>query len=592
MSSSCEKTDNKVYVDEEVVTKKYLSKLTLEQIASLNNINQFLYVNDANKKVYLKNARPDDNKGLIFSNSDFVFIPDFKTKSYWNQIETEYNNIKIINKKSDVAYHSLFREHDFNAIKEHGGYNAGWFYYLGNLININKDYYRIDDPYFLDFQTIIFRLVYDLWNNYGLVKTQNIRNNKNKTILLNNIFRNEYIDANAWLSDESEIFRKTFINFLIIYLNKFNLHIKLIDIDWKNSEILKNKDGAYNFISFSINKIELFNGSLLANELFKNKKFYINNFRNYATNLKFGVGSQGLKEIEPLFNNHVQNPLLEFKSLAYLDIKDNINFFIKGYDSVDYWNSRGLVYLINKFNQKMLNLSVPDIYKNKEKEYRIEKATFTDYFNTSQLIRLHINVVDINNHIKKYVLLSSNFDDHGHYLKGLALKNLAIEKLTGADYYAFRDKKDYLPSGIALDDFVDMDQTKPFGSLVLRAINKIYSKWENRNETDINALDINNEALLTMTAYLNNYLLAYALETEQNKINSGIKKIELTKIENQGNGEAILTFGFYKFINDADVEFSTDNEQPFYEMKIKLFGFKGYQGDKQNQFELVKKGVK
>ncbi|CRH45463.1 Uncharacterised protein [Mycoplasmopsis arginini] len=68
----------------------------------------------------------------------------------------------------------------------------------------------------------------------------------------------------------------------------------------------------------------------------KNKKYYLNGFRNYSTNGKFGIGLKPLREKFPLFTDYVENPLLIINGKEYLTIIDNINHFIKSSTSPDY----------------------------------------------------------------------------------------------------------------------------------------------------------------------------------------------------------------------------------------------------------------
>ncbi|MDC8915366.1 hypothetical protein PR260_03145, partial [Metamycoplasma hyosynoviae] len=322
----------------------------------------------------------------------------------------------------------------------------------------------------------------------------------------------------------------------------------------------------------------------------KNKTLYIDNFRNYQTNLKFGIGQKGLQEKLPLFNDYVQNPILKIKSTSFLDVQDNINNFIKGYQNIDYWNSKGLVYLFTKFKDKLLFLDVPKIYKDVDEKYEIEDVQFTNYFDTDQIIKLIIKVIKKSGEEKRYVLLSQNFDDHGHLLKGLILKNLSVDKLKSTDFFTFRENIQKAPKGILLDDFIDEnDSSKPFASLVKEAILKMNTKWENRNLVNAESILKDNDNLLMLTAHLNNYLLAYALENEEEKIHTGIKKIELDEIKGNNNGTLELTFNFYKFLNEKDLDFKTKNETPFYKLKLQINGFLNYSGSEPNGFKVLEK---
>ncbi|MDD1372281.1 hypothetical protein PT353_01980 [Metamycoplasma hyosynoviae] len=589
LSKKCNNTI-KVQIDENIITRKYLKRLTLHQIINLHNITPFLFIiGKSQEKKYLEGLLPSANGNLLLDKNNKSYALDFEFRKPWNQIISNYNNIKVVqDNKNSNEFSALFTEYKFEDIKKYDGYNASWFYFLSGLAK--KDYYRIGDPYFFDFQTIIFRLVEDIKINKGLVNNHNIVNKKGEAVFLNNIFKNQYIQAVTWLTQEANIFRETFFKFLVLYLNKFNLNIKEIKVNWLKTEIKPDKSSTFDFVSFKLNEIIDFNNKNIITDEIKNKTFYIDNFRNYQTNLKFGIGQKGLQEKLPLFNDYVQNPILKIKSTSFLDVQDNINNFIKGYQNIDYWNSKGLVYLFTKFKDKLLFLDVPKIYKDVDEKYEIEDVQFTNYFDTDQIIKLIIKVIKKSGEEKRYVLLSQNFDDHGHLLKGLILKNLSVDKLKSTDFFTFRENIQKAPKGILLDDFIDEnDSSKPFASLVKEAILKMNTKWKNRNLVNAESLSKDNDDLLMLTAHLNNYLLAYALENEEEKIHTGIKKIELDEIKGNNNGTLELTFNFYKFLNEKDLDFKTKNETPFYKLKIQINGFLNYSGSEPNGFKVLEK---
>ncbi|ASI53994.1 MAG3240 family lipoprotein [Metamycoplasma hyosynoviae] len=589
LSKKCNNTI-KVQIDENIITRKYLKRLTLHQIINLHNITPFLFIiGKSQEKKYLEGLLPSANGNLLLDKNNKRYTLDFEFRKPWNQIISNYNNIKVVqDNKNSNEFSALFTEYKFEDIKKYDGYNASWFYFLSGLAK--KDYYRIGDPYFFDFQTIIFRLVEDIKINKGLVNNHNIVNKKGEAVFLNNIFKNQYIQAVTWLTQEANIFRETFFKFLVLYLNKFNLNIKEIKVNWLKTEIKPDKSSAFDFVSFKLSEIIDFNNKNIITDEIKNKTFYIDNFRNYQTNLKFGIGQKGLQEKLPLFNDYVQNPILKIKSTSFLDVQDNINNFIKGYQNIDYWNSKGLVYLFTKFKDKLLFLDVPKIYKDVDEKYEIEDVQFTNYFDTDQIIKLIIKVIKKSGEEKRYVLLSQNFDDHGHLLKGLILKNLSVDKLKSTDFFTFRENIQKAPKGILLDDFIDEnDSSKPFASLVKEAILKMNTKWENRNLVNAESILKDNDNLLMLTAHLNNYLLAYALENEEEKIHTGIKKIELDEIKGNNNGTLELTFNFYKFLNEKDLDFKTKNETPFYKLKLQINGFLNYSGSEPNGFKVLEK---
>ncbi|SGA26522.1 Uncharacterised protein [Mycoplasmopsis arginini] len=63
--------------------------------------------------------------------------------------------------------------------------------------NKTTDYYRVLDPYFFDFQTIIFRLVHDIKTNNGLMNANSLLNKNGLAYITRNIFNNNFIQASS-----------------------------------------------------------------------------------------------------------------------------------------------------------------------------------------------------------------------------------------------------------------------------------------------------------------------------------------------------------------------------------------------------------
>ncbi|VEU81933.1 hypothetical protein V2E25_02975 [Mycoplasmopsis arginini] len=581
ISISCQ-NEKTLKIDDSKINTKYLSKLNLQQLATLHNFEP-IFLNPENNKEQRYLGKITDitaDNELVFESS-LKYKTDLKLQPSWKQVETKYDNYKIEKNKqsNNNVLNDLFKEYDFENIKSAGGYSNQWFYFLAQN-NKTTDYYRVLDPYFFDFQTIIFRLVHDIKTNNGLMNVNSLLNKNGLAYITRNIFNNNFIQANSWLNNESKKFRESFLNFLVLYLNKFDLKIKDIIVDWSKSKTQDNDFSNQSFISFKIKDIISFDNKSIVNDEIKEKTFYINGFRNYATEDKFGVGESGLDEKLPLFNDYVQNPYLKIKKDKNLDIGFDINSFIKGYNSIDYWNSRGLVYLFSKFKNR-LELEVPHFYKEVDEKYQVIDVQFTDYYQTSQIIKLIIRVHNKNGKTKDYVLLSSNFDDHGHFLKALAIQLKPVESLESVDYAIYRKDSPLNFAKITLNDF---SNTNLFSSLIQKAIDK--------TKTYIKSNEISEEykaALLDIfSAHLNNYLLAYALETQESNLNSGIKKIELNSYVPNGNS-AEFNFGFYKFISPNDFNFINDEEKPYFELKINIDNLFS---NKESSFQILSKGVK
>ncbi|MGX9357572.1 MAG3240 family lipoprotein [Mycoplasma sp. 773] len=580
ISISCAR-QQKILIDESKINTKYLTKLNAQQLASLHNFEPIFINQNQSSKTYLKylgQVKKVTNNNELEFNLTLKFKPEFKLQKSWKQIRTKYDNYKIerTNNSTFKNFDDLFTQYDFKEIRKAGGYSNLWFYFLANK-NKDTDYYRVYDPYFFDFQTVIFRLVNDIKTNSGLMNKNSLLNKAGEAFITRNIFNNEFIQASSWLRPKNEIFRNTFINFLILYLNKFDLNIKKINIDWTKARVQENDFSNQSFISFQIEDIIDFDDKSIINNAIKNKTFYINGFRNYATEQKFGVGNNGLSETLPLFNDYVKNPFLIIKQNENINLGKDINSFIKGYNSIDYWNSRGLVYLFSNFKD-YLEFDIPEIYKNIDEKYKVIDIQFTNYYETSQLIKMIIRVFKKDKTTKDYVLLSSNFDDHGHFLKAISTKLAAVDKLESSDYAIYRKEKKPTFNGIKLDDFVN---NPLFNSL----INYALINWKKHI---VNPNSNTQDQLKLLTAYLNNYLLAYALEIQNSNLNSGIKKIELAKNETVGD-ETTLKFYFYKFNSEKDFLYKNKGEKPFYyiDMKVKnLFEF----SNETPVFTIVSKG--
>lgn len=581
------------YIDISKISRVFLHRLSIGQIAALHNMYKiFYYYDNSNKKQYYDSAYVNGQKlYLRNANKNVEYKLNFPIKPSWKQEISKFDNVNIVksNKPSDI--NNFLNQYSFDEVDSAGDVNDEWYSILGD--KWKKDFNRNNDPYFEDMQTIIFRLIQDTELNYSIMKSKYLINSKRENVITQNLFKNKYIQASSWLNDEEhEQHRQWFKKFLVIYLNKFNVNVGDVDIDWKNAEIVRSFSGTTDYIKFKFKDIKDWNGkSLLRNDK-KNIEYYINGFRTYATNQKFGVGSQGLKEELPLFNDYVPNPLLEIDGMKFMNIIDNINYFVKGATDINYWNAKGLMYLFQSFKNEpgFFKLAVPEYKKNEDKEYKIIDFEYTPYFKTNQIFKAIVRVFKLNGTYKDYVLISSNFDDHGHRLKGLITKNALPNELKASDIYSIRADSEPIKQGIKLDDFIDKNNKNSVFRYMLnesaKKLENIFEYWSNNNKQNYEVANLllakDPFQLKLLASYLNNYLLAYALENKAGEVFSGIKRIDLNivKLPNQPIGRLYLKMDFVSYANNQDFKFKSKNEKIVKSVYLYWNGFKGYDQQK------------
>ncbi|WP_203276919.1 MAG3240 family lipoprotein [Metamycoplasma hominis] len=581
------------YIDISKISRVFLHRLSIGQIAALHNMYKiFYYYDNSNKKQYYDSAYVNGQKlYLRNANKNVEYKLNFPIKPSWKQEISKFDNINIVksNKPSDI--NNFLNEYSFDEVDSAGDVNDEWYSILGD--KWKKDFNRNNDPYFEDMQTVIFRLIQDTELNYSIMKSKYLINSKRENVITQNLFKNKYIQASSWLNDEEhEQHRQWFKRFLVIYLNKFNVNVGDVDIDWKNAKIVRSFSGTTDYIKFKFKDIKDWNGkSLLRNDK-KNIEYYINGFRTYATNQKFGVGNQGLKEELPLFNDYVPNPLLEIDGMKFMNIIDNINYFVKGATDINYWNAKGLMYLFQSFKNEpgFFKLAVPEYKKNEDKEYKIIDFEYTPYFKTNQIFKAIVRVFKLNGTYKDYVLISSNFDDHGHRLKGLITKNALPNELKASDIYSIRADSEPIKQGIKLDDFIDKNNKNSVFRYMLnesaKKLENIFEYWNNNNKQNYEVANLllakDPFQLKLLASYLNNYLLAYALENKAGEVFSGIKRIDLNivKLPNQPIGRLYLKMDFVSYANNQDFKFKSKNEKIVKSVYLYWNGFKGYDQQK------------
>ncbi|BDX52739.1 hypothetical protein JPM7_3460 [Metamycoplasma equirhinis] len=594
---ACTHKKQAVFLDISKISRVFLNRLSIGQIASLHNSEKIFYSYDKkNQKIYFDLAFVKDNKFYLKNASETLeYKFDFPVRTTWKQSLSEYNNINIENSTEESDINDFLNEYTFDEIDSANDLNDEWFSVLSEK---NKhDYNREGDPYFADLQTIIFRVIQDIESNYSTMNQHYMNNAKkynSKRIIFNDIFETQYIQAKSWLSPEHKRQRELFENILVLYLNKFNVKVKRIIIDWQDTEIKTSYSGATDYIAFKIKDILNWDNQSIMNESKKNIKYYINKFRNYSTTQKFGVG-ETLKSDLPLFTDYVSNPLLFIDGKKYINVVDNINYFISGATSFDFWNAKGLMYFFQAFKNEIFYLVIPESKKASDKEYKIIDFKYTKYFNTNQLLEAIVRVYKKDGSFKDYSLISSNFDDHGHRLKGMIFNNVKEKDVRVQDIFSFNVKKEDSPEGIKLNDFLQKDdETSAFRTLLEKAgkqLENLFSYWENNSKSNFEAakLDTDSFQVKVLASYINNYLLAYALENEAQKIHSGVKRIDVSVIkDNNQLGRVYLKLDFVSFANENDLSFKSEGEQKLKSVYLYWNGFKGYSSNLKNIFTIDK----
>ncbi|AXE60665.1 hypothetical protein DA803_00980 [[Mycoplasma] phocae] len=591
--STTQKAETSAYLDIQKISRVYLNRLSIGQIASLHNNEKIFYYYDVNnQKQYFDAALVENNNLMLIKNQNekMAYKLDFPHRSSWKQELSQFDNFNIIESNEPSNIVDFLNSYTFDQIDTANGFNDEWFSVLAEK---NKhDYNQSGEPYFADIQTIIFRFIRDIDINFSIMNRRFIVNSEKKRTIFSSLFQTQYIQAKEWLKQDDQ--KNLFLELLELYLNKFNVNVKKIIVDWNNAKVRTSYSGATDYVEFEIDDILDWNGNSIMPADKKSIKYYINNFRNYSTAQKFGVG-QELKTKYPLFTDYISNPLLYINGGKYLNVVDNINYFIKGATSIDYWNAKGLMYLFSNFKDEFFYIPVPEHKQSEDKEYRIVDFNFTNYFNTNQLIEATVKVTKWDNSVKYFTWISSNFDDHGHRLKGMITKNVKPQDVQVSDIFSFKNKIEEAPEGIKLDDFLNTNnKDSAFQILLEKAgehLEQLFSYWDNNSRRNYEAAKLTNESfqLKILNAYFNNYLLAYALENQKGKIHSGVKRIDINVIPEQSQfGRAYLRLDFMGFASDDDLAFKSENEKKYQSVYIYWNGFKGYGQEVTKLFDVEK----
>ncbi|WP_330463633.1 MAG3240 family lipoprotein [Metamycoplasma gateae] len=592
--ASCSNPNKKeVYLDINKISRLFLNRLSLNQIASLEKDKKIFYHFDKNGKHFFDGVKIEDQKMFLLKNNIWVqYVPDFPIRSNWKQHITDNDNIRIFDSNSKSNINDFLNEYTFDDVDSAGDFNDEWFSNLSTIYG--KDFNRIRDPYFEDLQTIIFRLNQDIKLNFSTMNKRYLVNHKNEKTFFSDWIQPQYIQAHTFLSNEHKKQRDTFNQLLKLYLNKFNVDVARIDINWAEAEIIKSFTSNEDYISFKIKSIKDWNNNELLQEDKKNNKYYLNGFRSYATNGKFGVGLKGLNEELPLFSDYVENPLLYIDGKKYLTVIDNINHFIKSSTSPDYWNAKGLMYFFNSFKDEIFTIKIPEYKKDEDLEYKVIDFEFSDYFDTNQLFKAIVKVIKKDGSFQKYVWISSNFDDHGHRLKGMITNNKIPQEINPDDIYSFKPTNTGIPSGIKLEDFISNDPQTAFMQGLTNASNKmteLFNYWNNDSRRNFEASLLNNDSyqIKVFNSYVNNYLLAYALENKKGKTLSGIKRIDINLIPEKNKlGRLYFELKFIEFANDTDYKFINNEEKLVATASLYWNYFKGFDEEEtKNDFTLI-----
>lgn len=592
--ASCSNPNKKeVYLDINKISRLFLNRLSLNQIASLEKDKKIFYHFDKNGKHFFDGVKIEDQKMFLLKNNIWVqYVPDFPIRSNWKQHITDNDNIRIFDSNSKSNINDFLNEYTFDDVDSAGDFNDEWFSNLSTIYG--KDFNRIRDPYFEDLQTIIFRLNQDIKLNFSTMNKRYLVNHKNEKTFFSDWIQPQYIQAHTFLSNEHKKQRDTFNQLLKLYLNKFNVDVARIDINWAEAEIVKSFTSNEDYISFKIKSIKDWNNNELLQEDKKNNKYYLNGFRSYATNGKFGVGLKGLNEELPLFSDYVENPLLYIDGKKYLTVIDNINHFIKSSTSPDYWNAKGLMYFFNSFKDEIFTIKIPEYKKDEDLEYKVIDFEFSDYFDTNQLFKAIVKVIKKDGSFQKYVWISSNFDDHGHRLKGMITNNKIPQEINPDDIYSFKPTNTGIPSGIKLEDFISNDPQTAFMQGLTNASNKmteLFNYWNNDSRRNFEASLLNNDSyqIKVFNSYVNNYLLAYALENKKGKTLSGIKRIDINLIPEKNKlGRLYFELKFVPFVNDTDYKFINNEEKLVATASLYWNYFKGFDEEEtKNDFTLI-----
>ena len=577
------------YLDINKISRSYLKTLTGNQVAIFHNQFKIFYFKQDGKRVYYESAEYDENKNqftLTYKDIKHIYKPDFSLTSGWKQKLNSSNSYIIENSKEKSDIKNFLNDYTFDEIDDANGFNDTWFLALIN--KYKHDYIREGDPYFEDLQTIIFRVIYNMSINYSYLNSRRMVNAYGKNILKKDLFLPEYMQAKTWLLPEKAKQRRLFKAFLLLYLNKFNVDIKDINIDWEHATTQKSYDDAFEYVKFKIKNIINFKNESIFPDNKKDVEYYINGFRSYATDKKFGVGPSGIRESDlPLFNEYIENPLLKINGGKYMNIVDNINEFIKGATDWEFWNTKGLMYLFQSFKKELFSIDIPENKKDTDAYYEIIDFKFTPYFGTNQLLKAIVRVHKKDGSFKDYSWFSSNFDDHGHRLKTQIIKN-TYEDLVSADFLTTKTLLSH-PKWILLKDFLNSEtkkyhETKAFYPLLKKAVEKMrdFKYWNNdeRSVFEAHYLDTDSFQTKVLASYINNYLLSYALNDEDGIINplKGIKRIDVEILPTPYEaGRIKLKLKFVKYNEDHDdFDFKSDNEKIAAEVTFYWNGFKGF----------------
>ncbi|MBN0919485.1 MAG3240 family lipoprotein [[Mycoplasma] gypis] len=581
-----------VLINNKMMSSDFIKRFNNKQIYLLNKFRPFL-INDQNNNVHitLKNNEMFLNNQKILLSTKNLFNEQLSKQEALtkNGIFIGTQDVTYINKKVDAQktdINTFFNEYKLEDIKNTADYFSWLDTTLPNFYKKNYDLVGLET--FADIQSILFKISYDIHTGFF--------NDIYSSDFLQGIFFDfSWIRARSWLRDPLQ---KEFIEMLLLtYINSFNTDAVGLDIEF-NDDIIENYDG--DLIGF---KLKLYDqeGNQLVREENQNKTFYLMGFRNYKYNKKYGVGEK-LKE-ENIFNEYLVNPVLKFR-YDNLFLVSDINSFINNLDDPRFISGRGLNYFLNKWGRDLIQIDVPEYKKNTDLAYNFIESEITNYFGTQQVLRAKIEILKRDGTKEYWWWLSSDFDDHGHKLKGMITDLLNQQIINEYDKHTpmFNPPKNFfnLEFGkLKKVNFQSPNINDFFNSNLFKAIleasdkskynqfplNKYTRLWNGKIKADFEASWVHNQSLAVkyLETLINFYSLEYALNISKDNINTGLYKIQVEVLPTPYKA-GVVELKLHFLDKDNNELLNQENQNT----KIYWNGFKGFDETTDVSFTFVR----